>query len=54
MLLSAVNIFLACIFWSWSMGYKLLVAGLTLLVTALAAFSPPRKSEETAPIVDKP
>ena len=51
MTLSSVNIVLACIFWSWSLWYKILVAVLTLAVTAVAVFSPVRRVPESEPIV---
>lgn len=51
MVLSSVNIVLACVFWSWSTGYKILVALLTVTVSGFAAFSPLRRAEESEPIV---
>ena len=51
MVLSAVNVVLACVFWGWSTGYKIFVALLTVAVTAFAAFTPAKQSDETQPIV---
>lgn len=49
MVLSAVNICLACIFWGWSPGYKIFVALLTVSVTAFGTFTQLRKAPENTP-----
>ncbi|CAE6964394.1 unnamed protein product [Symbiodinium natans] len=40
MILSAVNILVACVFWKWTAGYKILVAVLAVAATALGVLTP--------------
>ncbi|CAE7844426.1 unnamed protein product, partial [Symbiodinium sp. KB8] len=44
--LSAVNILVACTFWKWTTGYKILVVVLTIAATALGVLTPSAPSKD--------
>mmetsp|Transcript_28201 Transcript_28201/g.52926 ORF Transcript_28201/g.52926 Transcript_28201/m.52926 type:complete len:220 (-) Transcript_28201:242-901(-) len=46
MMLSAVNIVVACVFWKWDLGYKILVAGLAIAATLLGVLAPSASAKD--------
>ncbi|CAE7342085.1 PGLP2, partial [Symbiodinium sp. KB8] len=51
-LLGSGNILTACIFWSWSMAFKALLAGLALSAALCGAFWPAPERPEAAPLAE--